>query len=414
MIRIGLIQFPGANCERETAQAILRAGMQPIEFLWNEPATLLETFDGFIIVGGFSYEDRSRAGIIAALDPIMDHLKVEAHKGKPVLGICNGAQILLEAGMLPGAGQLALTENKRIVANKILGYGFYNAWVNLKPSTNQPTAFSEHDDTAILRMPAAHAQGRFVMSAPLLQQLEKNGLIVFKYCDDNGTVNNDFPSNPNGSMANIAAVCNDTGNVMAIMPHPERCPEGDSIFSCMRRYILKKKAIFSRPIQIPPAAATIGRYRPQEGHQQWLTELQIADNHALTVEKTLQKLGFAVSVKRYQHWEIAAEPEEKNILFRSELLYCDRKETLLPAESLPRAENSCAVLVRAEEDLLSQNLLQQFSSRFSTRKIAIQHGILWQFHSGTEPIHELMEGILSTNIIGNRYAQHYFFFERVS
>ena len=102
MHKIGIVQFPGSNTERETFMACRRAGMNPIELLWNSTNDLLKTMHGYIIVGGFSYEDRSRAGVIAALDPIMEQIKIESNKGKPVLGICNGAQILVESGLVPG------------------------------------------------------------------------------------------------------------------------------------------------------------------------------------------------------------------------------------------------------------------------------------------------------------------------
>ena len=100
--KIAIIQFPGSNCERESALAIKRAGMEPVEFLWNEPVEKLHECDGYFIIGGFSYEDRSRAGIIASLDPVMKIISEESEKGKPVLGICNGAQILVETGLVPG------------------------------------------------------------------------------------------------------------------------------------------------------------------------------------------------------------------------------------------------------------------------------------------------------------------------
>ena len=100
--KIGVIQFPGSNTERETVMACHRVGLEPIEFLWNQPHKELTELDGYIIVGGFSYEDRSRSGVIAALEPIMKQIRIEAGKGKPVLGICNGAQILVESGLVPG------------------------------------------------------------------------------------------------------------------------------------------------------------------------------------------------------------------------------------------------------------------------------------------------------------------------
>ena len=115
---VAIIQFPGSNTERETMMACYRVGLEPIEFLWNSPSHLLAKFDGYIIVGGFSYEDRSRAGVIAALDPIMKQIKTEAIHGKPILGICNGAQILVECGLVPSGNdhslRMALTNNKRI------------------------------------------------------------------------------------------------------------------------------------------------------------------------------------------------------------------------------------------------------------------------------------------------------------
>src|SRR5581483_6555867 len=100
-MKIGIVQFPGSNCERETKLAIQRIGMQPVECLWHADETLLTSLDGFILIGGFSYEDRVRSGLIASRQPIMQKLKLEAKKGKPILGICNGAQILVESGLMP-------------------------------------------------------------------------------------------------------------------------------------------------------------------------------------------------------------------------------------------------------------------------------------------------------------------------
>ncbi len=115
--RIAIIQFPGSNTERETILACQRNDLNPVEVLWNEPIKQLSKFEGYIIVGGFSYEDRSRAGIIAALDPVIDQIKIESKKGKPILGICNGAQILVESGLVPGLNNneigICLSENNQ-------------------------------------------------------------------------------------------------------------------------------------------------------------------------------------------------------------------------------------------------------------------------------------------------------------
>ena len=136
MSKVAIIQFPGSNTERETFIACARNNINAVEFLWNDDHNKLDQFDGYIIVGGFSYEDRSRAGVIAAQDEIIKEIIIQSESGKPVLGICNGAQILVESGMVPGLRNYeigaALTENKRVKSGKILGQGYYNVWTNLK------------------------------------------------------------------------------------------------------------------------------------------------------------------------------------------------------------------------------------------------------------------------------------------
>src|SRR3990167_2705379 len=227
-MKIAIVQFPGSNCERETELAVKRAGMEPVAFLWNESRARIAAMDVYVLVGGFSYEDRSRAGIIAALDPVMRELKQQSELGKPVLGICNGAQVLVETGLVPGLEHnrvgMVLAENKRMAHGKILGTGFYNAWVHMRVSdTYQRNAFTRHlTPRDLLHIPVAHGEGRFVMSAALLDEIKTQGLNVFQYCDAAGRVIDTFPVNPNGSMDNIAAISNKAGNVMAMMPHPER------------------------------------------------------------------------------------------------------------------------------------------------------------------------------------------------
>ena len=235
-LNIAIVQFPGSNTERETFMACERSGLNPVEFLWNKKHSSLVAFDGFIIVGGFSYEDRSRSGVIASLDPVVNIIKKEAEKGKPVLGICNGAQILVESGMVPGIKNYfvasALTNNKRIVNEEILGTGYYNSWAYLScsidPGESAFTSLLSAGEN--LHVPFAHAEGRFVVPESLLPILINNNQIPFRYSDNRGNIINEFPTNPNGSVYNIAAICNPPGNVMAIMPHPERTTNGDKIF----------------------------------------------------------------------------------------------------------------------------------------------------------------------------------------
>ena len=219
---IAVVYFPGNNCEEESLKAALAAGMDGKIVRWNERKGI-EKYDGYIIPGGWGYEDRIRAGVIAAKDPVFAIIKKESEKGKPVLGICNGAQALVECGMIPGLKnkvEMALAPN----INPFVS-GYYCTWVHLKNTENQSrcalTKFTGKDE--VIPVPIAHGEGRFTTNdKDLMKELVKNKQIIFKYSTKDGKIDNKFPTNPNGAMLNIAAVCNKKGNVMAIMPHPER------------------------------------------------------------------------------------------------------------------------------------------------------------------------------------------------
>ncbi|TAK73051.1 MAG: phosphoribosylformylglycinamidine synthase I [Gammaproteobacteria bacterium] len=410
-MRIAIIQFPGSNCERETMLAVRRAGMEPVEFLWNEPKDKLREMDGYVIVGGFSYEDRSRAGIIAALDPVMQEVKAQSEKGKPVLGICNGAQILVETGLVPGLENhklaMVLTENKRVVDGKILGTGYYNTWINMRLADGyQRNAFTRHlTPKDILHVPIAHGEGRFVMTEALLQEIENQGLNVFQYCDASGDIIDRFPINPNGSMRNIAAISNKAGNVMAIMPHPERTLNGDPIFQSMRDYIAAGRVEQAIPLYYYPRRTVAPAYqKPAQAHE-CVVELMITDNHALTVQNTLRQLGMPVTVKRQVHWEIQCDsPAMVQQIKNSGVLYNERKEVVVIPEEV-KSQASVVFLVRSKEDMIGQQKQQTLQDHFSVSGVnAIQHGILWQFTAEKMAKDELMEKILQTNIIFNPYA----------
>ncbi|MBA2656594.1 MAG: phosphoribosylformylglycinamidine synthase I [Tatlockia sp.] len=419
MIQIGLIQFPGSNCERETALAVKRAGMEPIEFLWNEPLEKLKSLDGYILIGGFSYEDRSRAGIIAALDPVMQEIKRQSEKGKPILGICNGAQILVEAGLVPGISsplKLALTENKRIVAGKIMGSGFYNNWVTMRLSDNhQHNAFTRYlTPSALINLPIAHAEGRFLIPDELLAKIKQEGLNLFQYCDAKGNVTDNFPVNPNGSVANIAALTNQGGNVMAMMPHPERTPNGDPIFRSMHDYIVE-----SKPKAVKNFLAKTEMIKPQpfiqkKNSELCLVKLIITNNQALTVEKTLRQLGFPVRVNRFEHWEIESDSIEAiNLLKQSDLLFSKRKELEISPKDF-NSDSALSYLVRPKEDLKGQQILQTLTAHYEIPEIQqIHHGVVWQFSASGVNINELIDNILQTNIIGNSYANDYYSYEHL-
>jgi phosphoribosylformylglycinamidine synthase len=255
-MKIAVILFPGTNCEEETLRAVKAAGMDGKIIRWNAKEDI-EHYDGFVLPGGWSYEDRIRAGVISAQDPIMLKIKEQAKEGKPVLGICNGCQVLVETGMIPGLKdkiEMALAPNINPMVS-----GFYCTWTYLKPSTKKKTAFNlTFDENTILPVPIAHGEGRFAtIHKDLLGDLKKNDQVMFKYCDKDGKIVDKFPINPNGSIDNIAGICNDKGNVMAMMPHPERAswlhqvPEqhqsgekaalGLKIFESVREYIKSMK-----------------------------------------------------------------------------------------------------------------------------------------------------------------------------
>ena len=253
-MKIAVILFPGLNCEEETKVAVESAGMSAEIIRWNEPAGRLAEFQGFVIPGGWSYEDRIRAGVIATKNPIMEEIRKQADTGKPVLGICNGAQILVESGMIPnikGRLEMALAPN---INPRIRGY--YCTWIRMKVNKAKTTAFNMlFSSDTVINVPVAHGEGRFTTKDKgVLRELEKNHQIAFQYCTAEGQIAEGFPANPNGSVMGIAGITNIRGNVMALMPHPERANfqwqvpgagfsgedtagPGRLIFDSMRRYI---------------------------------------------------------------------------------------------------------------------------------------------------------------------------------
>lgn len=226
-MKIAVLQFPGTNCEHETLVAVKAVGMDGELFRWNRSERELCSFDGFIIPGGFSYQDRVRAGAIASKEPVMQTLKEEAEKGKPVIGICNGFQILVESSLLPGTGKIdmALAQNVMTCRGNIVRRGYYCDWINLRHDASPKRCCGSFliGSGDLLKMPIAHGEGNLVsMNSDLIERLNHNGQVVFRYCDENGATDTEFPVNVNGSRENIAGICNAEGNVLGLMPHPER------------------------------------------------------------------------------------------------------------------------------------------------------------------------------------------------
>ncbi len=408
-IRIAVVQFPGSNTERETHLAIRRVGMIPLDFLWNQDFSILDECDGFVLTGGFSYEDRSRSGIIASLDPVVEILRAQAERGKPILGICNGAQILVESGMIPQLDEhqvaMALTRNKRVKNGRVLGTGYYNAWVYLKlKSPPRRCAFTRHlEPGRCQRIPVAHGEGRFLGHQDLLAQLDDRDQITLQYCDEKGEAIAEFPVNPNGSDSNIAAVCNPVGNVMAMMPHPERATDGDPIFSSMRSSIESPSEDAVAPLTFTPETSDIPSFKATEGAIALTVKLLIADNEAVSVQNTLNRLGIPLKVERHTHWEIVADGNRRPDLLRaieaSGELFNSNKEAAIA----PVSENKVrSYLVRPKEDWIGRRKLDTLRDRFGLNELReIRRGVIWRLTSPTGSDGSLTRRALLTNILHN-------------
>lgn len=209
-MKSAVIVFPGSNCDRDVAVALGHAAGKPPLMIWHRE-TELPPLDLIVVPGGFSYGDYLRAGAMAAHSPIMRAVKARAEAGVAVLGICNGFQILTETGLLPGV----------LMRNADLKFICRDIYLRVE---NQSTMFT-HDYTPgqILRIPIAHNEGNYFADGATLRDLKENGRVVFRYCSSDGDVGERF--NPNGSRDNIAGILNERGNVLGMMPHPERLAE---------------------------------------------------------------------------------------------------------------------------------------------------------------------------------------------
>lgn len=208
--KFGVIVFPGSNCDHDAYHVVKQIAERSVNFLWHKEHSLQES-DVIIVPGGFSYGDYLRSGAIARYSPIMTEVVRFAEKGGLVLGVCNGFQILTEAGLLPGA--LIRNANRKFICKS----------VTLRVE-NASTAFSNSlKEGGLMIIDIAHGEGNYFTDAETLQQIEDNKQVVFRYSDEKGNITPD--SNPNGSMNNIAGIINRQGNVLGMMPHPERCSE---------------------------------------------------------------------------------------------------------------------------------------------------------------------------------------------
>jgi phosphoribosylformylglycinamidine synthase I len=237
-MKFGIIQFPGSNCDDDSLHAIRDVIGQPAEFIWHQSESV-SGFDALILPGGFSYGDYLRTGAIARFSPVMGAVTRFAKDGGLVIGICNGFQILLEAGLLPGA----MSRNK--------GLRFLCRQVHIRVENTDTPFTCDATVGQVLQIPIAHMEGNYFCDSTTLDELERNHQIIFRYASPDATIEpENTEANPNGSLSAIAGICNRERNVLGLMPHPERACEsalgsrdGLVIFRSMVDSLVRRSAV---------------------------------------------------------------------------------------------------------------------------------------------------------------------------
>ncbi len=210
MKKVGVVVFPGSNCDYDVYYVVKKVLHMQAEYIWHKD-TSIRDYDAIVLPGGFSYGDYLRAGAVARFSPVMKEIVKHAKKGKPLIGICNGFQVLLEANLLPGA----------LITNTGLRFKCEDTYLKV---TNNHTIFTkEYKKNQIIKMPIAHYTGNYFAKDDVLKELQDNESIVFQYTDAEGNISES--ANPNGSLKNIAGIINKDKNVLGMMPHPERACE---------------------------------------------------------------------------------------------------------------------------------------------------------------------------------------------
>ncbi|MCB2194318.1 MAG: phosphoribosylformylglycinamidine synthase subunit PurQ [Bacteroidetes bacterium] len=211
-MKFGVVIFPGSNCDQDMIYVLRNIMQQEVVELWHK-TTDLQDVEAIVLPGGFSYGDYLRSGAIARYSPIMEKVIEFANNGGFVFGVCNGFQILCESGLLPGA--LLHNDNQKFICKNI----------NVVPDNNTNTVTAILDKQKPLKIPIAHGEGRYFAKKETLQEMRQNGQILFRYCNEHGEITAE--ANPNGSVENIAGVCNASKNVFGMMPHPERAADDE-------------------------------------------------------------------------------------------------------------------------------------------------------------------------------------------
>ncbi len=212
-MKSAVITFPGSNCDRDATDALQKIGSK-IQKVWHQEVRLDDDLDLIVVPGGFSYGDYLRSGAMAAISPVMQEIKRLAAKGVKVLGICNGFQILTEAGLLPGV--LLRNKNTKFICREM----------TIRVENSDSSFTKKYKKNQLIQIPIAHMDGNYFADDETLRKLENEGMIAFRYADIDGSLSDE--SNPNGSLASIAGIFNEKRNVLGMMPHPERAIDGNT------------------------------------------------------------------------------------------------------------------------------------------------------------------------------------------
>jgi len=210
MSKFGVVVFPGSNCDQDMIYVLGTLLGKEVVTLWHKE-TDLQGCDVVVLPGGFSYGDYLRSGAIARFSPIMESVIAFAQKGGIVIGVCNGFQVLCEAGLVPGA--LMHNKERKFICKNVF----------IKAQNNESILTATVPLQRALKIPIAHGEGNYFVAPEVLEEMEKNGQVLFRYCDEKGNITDE--ANPNGALSNIAGVCNATKNVFGMMPHPERAAD---------------------------------------------------------------------------------------------------------------------------------------------------------------------------------------------
>ncbi len=399
-MKCAVIAFPGNNCETETARAAAKNGFDSQIFRWNQ----LEDFKAFnpdfiILPGGFSFEDRGRSGVLSSKEEIFDEIREFAKQGKIVLGICNGAQMIVESALIPA--EVALAKNvRRNEEGHVLGTGFFNDWVYLTPE-RKDTAFTKFLDKKVLHVPIAHGEGRFVSrDGETENKLEDGALVALRYSTEQGEVSAKFPVTPNGSDFAVAAICNAEGTIMAMMPHPERffdsC-DGDAVFQSVAKFIeaglAPTEVVIGDFAHLP--IPKIHEFKKDKNKLYLEKKLIITDNECFSVKSGAEKIcGEDIDLARTILFEISGDNLDEEKIIDSGLILNPAKEFLIEKNDNSKKKLAVSEYEDDEADHLSDKLTELFGNETKVKIYKV-----WSF--GTETSDDVLGKIVQARLLAN-------------